>query len=116
MAWMNAKDFESGFYFNAIPARGVDLEFSVEGSEPVYVSGVTAHAYPDAMYREFENGVVLANPTPRAYTFDLAKLFPGKSFRRLKASPLQDIATNNGASAAGSLTLPPDDGLFLARR
>ena len=67
------------------------------------------------MYREFERGLVLANPSPRPYTFDLATLFPGRSFRRIQGSPRQDPATNNGAPVAGTLTLGPKDALFLVR-
>jgi hypothetical protein len=67
------------------------------------------------MYREFERGLVVANPSPRPYAFNLEKLFPGKTFRRLKGSSLQDRAANNGAAVRGVLELGPKDALFLIK-
>ncbi|MCL5745301.1 MAG: hypothetical protein M1541_15470, partial [Acidobacteria bacterium] len=115
MTWVNAKDFTSGFYFSNLNASTVDLEFVIEGSDPVWIEGISAYAQPDAMYREFENGIVLANPAPHAYTFDLARIVPGKKFRRLQASPAQDTAVNNGAPVSGPVALQAKDALFLIR-
>jgi len=116
MTWLAAEDFRSGFYFCDVRSPRADLEFTVEGSEPVWIATVTAHAGPDAMVREFEGGVVLANPSPRPYTFDLADLFRGRAFRRLRGSSRQDPETNNGAAVGGTVTLGPKDALFLADR
>jgi len=113
--WVNAKEFTSGFYFNDVRSAQVDLEFVMESAEPVWISTVTAHASPDAMFREFEHGLVLANPSPRPYIFDLAKLLPGGQFRRLKATPQQDPIANNGELVGESLTLQAQEGLFLLR-
>ncbi len=116
MTWVNESEFRPRFYFSDVKARRVDLEFTIEGSEPVWISGLTAHARADAMYREFERGVVLANPSPRPYLFDLGTLFPGQSFRRLRGSPGQDPQTNDGALVGSEIELPPKDALFLVRR
>lgn len=89
------------------------LEFVIEGKEPVCISDITAHAHPDAMYRRFEKGLVLANPSPRPYTFEMKKLFANTTFRRLKATANQDTDTNNGNPIGESLTLEPKEGLFL---
>ncbi|MHC4681212.1 MAG: hypothetical protein ACYTEK_21230, partial [Planctomycetota bacterium] len=35
MTWVNGADFDSGFYFANIDSDEIDLEFTVEGSEPV---------------------------------------------------------------------------------
>ena len=113
--WVNTKEFTSGFYFNDVRPPKVDLELVMESAEPVWISAVTAHASPDAMFREFEHGLVVANPSPRPYTFDLAKLFPGGQFRRLTATPQQDPIANNGGLVGESLTLGPQEGLFLRR-
>ena len=115
MTFIDEKPFVSTLYFSAVRSPQVSLEFQVEGPEPVWLDSVGAHARPDVMYREFERGLVLANPSPRPYTFDLATLFPGRSFRRIQGSPRQDPATNNGAPVAGTLTLGPKDALFLVR-
>ena len=115
MTWTGPKDFQSAFYFDAVRGGHVDLEVTVEGPEPVWVSRLTAHAHPDAIYREFEHGLVLANPSPRPYTFDLARLLPGRTFRRLAGSGRQDTATNNGSPVGPKVTLAPKDALFLVR-
>jgi hypothetical protein len=67
------------------------------------------------MYREFDNGVVLANPAPHPCTFDLAKRFPGQTFRRLRGSSRQDTEANNGKPVGAKVTLGPKDALFLVR-
>jgi len=115
MTWVGREDFESGFYYNHVASGTVDLEFSIEGTEPLWISRIEAHAAADVMYREFENGVVLANPAPHPYTFDLTKRFPGQTFRRLRGSSRQDPETNNGQRVEATVTLGPKDALFLVR-
>ena len=115
MTWVGGKRFTSAFTFTDVRSRRVDLEFEVEGVEPVWIEEVRAYAHTDAIVREFERGAVLANPSPRPYTFDLAKLFPGKRFRRLRGSSRQDPQTNNGQPVGAPLTLAPKDALFLTR-
>jgi len=114
MTWANGKWFEAGFYFRDIRSQSVDLEFEVEGGEPVWLSNITVHAHPDAVYRVFEDGIVLANPSHHEYTFNLEAITPGRGYRRLVASSMQDTGTNDGSSVGGSVTLGPLDGLFLA--
>ncbi len=116
MTWLGREDFTSGFYFPDVRSKFVDIEFVIEGAEPVTLSRLTAHAHPDVIYREFENGLVLANPSPRPFDFDLASLFPGKRFRRIQASSQQDTATNDGSPVGRKVRLGPKDALFLARR
>ncbi len=115
MTWVNEKDFDSGFYFSKIESDSVDLDFVVEGSEALSITRIQAHAHPDAIYREFERGLVLANPSPRPYEFDLAELSPGRTFRRLRGSRMQDPVANDGAAVGDKLTLGPKEGLFLIR-
>ena len=67
------------------------------------------------MYREFEHGLVLANPSDHPYEFDLAELFPGESFTRIQGSANQDRETNDGSPVDGKVRLQARDGLFLAR-
>ena len=115
MTWVNGDAFDSSFYFSNIDSPEVDLEFTVEGSEPVLICGIKAYAHPDVIYREFQNGLVLANPASRPYGFDLAALFPGQTFRRLRGSPTQDTICNDGSIVGGRLQLGPKEGLFLVR-
>ena len=115
MTWVNDKTFQSGFYYQHVKTETVDLAMTVEGSEPVHIQSVTAHAHPDAVYREFEHGVVLANPSRRPYTFDLQQLSPGRQYRRISATASQDTKTNNGQAVGATVTLGERDALFLKR-
>jgi len=115
MTWTGSRAFTSGFYFRDVRSRRIDLAFEVEGDERVWLSDLTVHAHPDVVYREFERGVVLANPSDRDFTFDLDALFPGRAFRRLRGSSRQDPAANDGSAVSGKLTLQSKEGLFLVR-
>jgi hypothetical protein len=115
MTWTGKRAFRSGFYFSRVRSPKVDLEFTIEGREPVWLTHLTAHAHPDAIYREFEDGLVLANPAPREYTFRLGTLLAGKTFRRLAGSSKQDPKTNDGSAVTETLTLEDRAGLFLIR-
>jgi hypothetical protein len=115
MTWVGRGAMTSGFYFRDVRSRAVDIGFEVEGAAPVTVESVTAHARPDAMYRVFERGLVLANPSPRPYEFRLSELTPGRRYRRIKATARQDTAVNTGAEVGGVVRLGPMDALFLVR-
>jgi hypothetical protein len=116
MTWIDGRAAESGFYFRHVRSRRIDITFAVEGNAPVSVESVSVHAHPDAMYRAFEKGLVLANPSERPYTFDLRSLAPGRRYRRLRATPSQDAATNTGRPVGDSLTVGAKDAIFLVRR
>jgi hypothetical protein len=115
MTWVNDRLFTSTFYYRHVQSETVNLSVTVEGSPPVTIRCVTAHAHPDAIYREFENGLVLANPSHWPYTFDLQRLTPGRRYRRLQATPAQDVETNNGQPVGTTVTLGERDALFLLR-
>jgi hypothetical protein len=115
MTWVNDKDFTSGFYFRDVHSRSVDLQFVVEGADAVIISSLAVFAHPDAIYREFEHGLVAANPSPHPYAFKLAELVPGRSYRRLRGSSRQDPVANNGSQVVGDLTLEAKDAIFLVR-
>lgn len=112
-AWANQKEFTFRHY--ASDWQGTELAFVVESNAPIWISDVRAYAFQDVMYREFENGLVLANPSARPFTFDLRTLFPNKAWRRIKGSSKQDPTTNNGAAVDASLTLPAKDAIFLVK-
>jgi hypothetical protein len=116
MTWIGDRPFRSSFYFSALAAPTVELQWTVEGPEPIWLSAVGVHPSPDAIYREFEHGLVLGNPAPHGYCFELARLLPGRKFRRLRGSAEQDPTTNNGSAVDGPVTLGPKDGLFLIRQ
>jgi hypothetical protein len=93
----------------------LDLEFTIEGHQPVEILDVSAHEAADVTMREFEHGVVLATPSAKAYRFDLQKLFPGQKFRRLTGTQGEDLETNSGEMVKGPLTLEARDALFLLK-
>ncbi len=113
--WANEKAFTATFYFKDVGPGPVDLSFEVEGDRPVFFERLSTHSATDAMYREFENGAVFANPSTRPYTFDLGDLLPDASFRRLEGSEGQDPQTNDGQPLGKKLTLDSKDGLFVVR-
>ena len=113
MTWVNEKAFTSTFCFSEILSPTLDIEFIIEGGEAISVSSLSAHTHADAIYRLFEHGLVLANPSPRPYTFNLAEISPGNQYQRLSGSPAQDPKTNSGESVGAQVTLPPKDALFL---
>ena len=116
MTWVNDREFTSGFYFSDIRSKTVDLAWQVEGPEPVWIKSIHAFGHPDVIYREYEGGLVLANPSPRPYTINLQRLCPNVRFRRLKGSSLQDPETNDGSTVSGHVTLKPVEGLFLTKQ
>ena len=93
----------------------MDLKLSVEGGEPVTIEKVSVHAHPATMYRRFERGIVLANPSRQPWTFDLSQLSPGVRYQRIAGTAQQDAEVNNGQPVAEQLTLGDRDALFLMR-
>lgn len=114
-SFLHGQSFTAVFTFRRLPPGPVEIEFTCEGSAPLWIESITAHAAPDAIVRPFDGGLVLANPSLHPVTFDLAALFPGERFRRLEGTPRQDPATNNGEPVGPRLQLPAEDGLFLRR-
>jgi len=107
--------FQSFFYQRNVPAGDVDVVIVAEGAQAIGIEAMAIHAASDCMVREFEHGVILANPSFAPRAFVLATLFPGKSFHRLTATAAQDAKTNDGSRVAGVVTLPPKDALFLIK-
>jgi hypothetical protein len=102
------------FHFNHVPANvPLELACEFEGGEPVVIEELSVHAAGGAMAREFDHGVVLVNPSLGEQTFELTRLFPGRSFRRFQATANQDTTVNNGQPAGASVTLGSLDGAFL---
>ena len=114
-ALVDGKPFVAVFYFRNLKGNSVDVELCLESNEPMWLESLAAYAAPDAMYREFERGVVIANPGVSLFTFKLAELLPGRSYRRILGTELQDPVANNGKLVGGSVDLPALDALFLVR-
>jgi hypothetical protein len=112
-SWLNEMSFPYEYYLDNVQGDRVTIEIKAEDEKAVHIESVEAYAHPDACYRRFEHGLVLANPSPRPYTFDLETLLPGVHYRRLQASAHQDPKTNDGSTAGAKVTVGPKDGLFL---
>ncbi|MCF7848974.1 MAG: hypothetical protein K9M45_09005 [Kiritimatiellales bacterium] len=115
MSYVNNNPFTSRFFFPKVNRRFADIRVTIEGTEPVVIESISGHAAPDAVYREFEKGLVLANPGLESFTFDLEKIAAGKKYRRFKATSKQDTVANNGQPVGKTVTLGAKDGLFLVR-
>jgi hypothetical protein len=113
MTWCNGTDFEAFFYCNHVPEGRVILEIEMEGGAPVWIDRISAHAAPDVQYREFENGVVVANASGSAVSIQASKLWPHRQLSRLHGSVSQDPKINDGSPIGMSIELPAKDALFL---
>ncbi len=113
--WVGPDPFEASFYFQDVGPGRVSIRFEVEGRGRVYFERMTAHSAADGRYREYEGGIVFANPSTRPYTFELATLFPEADLQRIQGSPNQDPDFNNGDALGNQVTLSPRNGLFVAR-
>ncbi len=103
----------------ATGTREVNLVFRLpknQGGKPFYLRNLTIHSAAPALQREFENGMVLVNPSLDDVTFSLAPNGAVILWRRLQGSPDQDPATNDGqVILSPDLTLSERDALFLIR-
>jgi hypothetical protein len=118
--WAGSEPFEASLYYKEVGPGTIDLKFEVEGNQPLYLLSMKAHSAADARYREYENGVVFANPSTREYTFDVGLLFEdllasGVTLRRIDGSDNQDPLTNDGSALGQQLTLPAKDALFVEK-
>lgn len=114
--WLGPEPFTSGFYFRNLKPGNYGLVIEVEGSQPIHIERLSVHEAPDARYRAFEHGLVLANPSGHDVTFDLSQIAPGRRFQRIRGTTAQDPAANNGQPVGERVVLPPVDALFLLER
>ncbi|WP_153558601.1 hypothetical protein [Roseimaritima sediminicola] len=113
---VDGEPFEAIFYFRDVPAGTLRFRCEVEGQEAVTVYEHSLHQAADLVVREFEQGVVLANPSNRSAAFDLASLFPNQILRRLEATKRQDQSVNNGEPVGRVVRVEARDALFLLKK
>jgi hypothetical protein len=113
--WVGGEAFEASLYFQEVGPGRVNLRFEVEGEQQVIFESLRAHSATDGRYREYEGGVVFANPSTRSYIFDVGTLFPGVTLRRIQGSNNQDPQTNDGSVVGEQLTLAAKNGLFVVK-
>ncbi|MFC2116428.1 T9SS type A sorting domain-containing protein, partial [Bacteroidota bacterium] len=108
---------EMSFYYrHAGPANGtVEIEF--EGYEKVWIKDFTVHNAQDVMAREFENGVVLVNPSADPFLFNIPEMFPNKSFRFIEGNKYEEFIglNNTGNPVQGPVLLNAHSGQFLVK-
>jgi len=115
MTQSNGEWFPATFYFRDIQSDQLNVEFTMESSQPMWLSDFTVHAHPDAMARVFKNGVVLANPAHHDYTFNLAEVLPQDlPLFRIQGTSKQDQRVNNGQAVGKTITLGQRDAIFLS--
>ncbi len=107
--------YPCAFYFREAGDALVDIKIEIEGNGRISLKNLMLFNAAQAICREFENGVVLVNPSLEHYQFNLANLFPGKRFKRLTSTSTNEEQVNNGSLVNQQVTVPPIDGLFLIR-
>lgn len=113
--WADAEPFTAIFLFRDAPPGRATLVITAEGGADLVLHRLTAHAGRGTMLREFDNGLVVANPSLHADEVDLPPLQPGWCFRHIDGQPGQDREVNNGAPAGRSLVVPNRDARFLVK-
>jgi len=113
-SWLGTAPFQAGFAFGEVRPPHVELELRGEPGALVRLRRLTVHAAPDAMSRQFEAGLVLANPGRQPYRFRLPPAPAGRVWRRLRGSSRQQPAVNDGRVERNEVELGGRDGLFLS--
>ena len=118
--WIGPKWDETFAFITGIDWAVSDIEFrfgAATGVAPAYVKDVRVYVGSLAMSRLFERGVVLLNPSVcDAYVFDLGRLYPGATFRRIDGDHPRGVGVNTGATVGRNVVVPAKDGLFLVRQ
>ena len=99
------------FYYRKVSGRKLDFLIEVEGGHDFSIRNFRVNASPSLLYREFENGVVLVNPSLNWHTFRLHELFGEQTFSRLKGRRFP----NDGSRVGNSIEIGPLDGVFLKK-
>jgi hypothetical protein len=117
------------FYFRNIGSADTPVKITVEVEEQgeFAIRNFTAHSGPCTMAREFENGVVLINPSYDEYSFNLDQLFPDlNGVRRIQAlekdiersRDKQEVLSYNNGEKINNLSnvkVPGLNALFLIK-
>jgi hypothetical protein len=119
-SWAGGEPFEATLYYQDVGPGTVHLKSVVEGGQRVFFEKITAHSAADGRYREYEGGIVFANPSTREYTFNVGVLFKelldsGVMIRRIEGTANQDPLTNDGSEVGEQLTLSAKNALFVEK-
>lgn len=100
---------EQTFLYRNVAGKDLSFEIEVEGQGAFRLKDFRILASSGAFYREYENGLVLVNPSLNEYTFDLDRICPDSVFRRIKGRS----QLNDGSQVRGKITVAPADAMFL---
>lgn len=114
-SYANGNKFNSVFYFYNVQQKSFELKIKIEGGAPFLIHSIEAYSHPDVVAREFEHGVIVTNPSPNPYQFNLVEIFGDDHFQRLKGSTNQDPVTNDGSDSGSIVELNGRDALFLIK-
>jgi len=108
---------EMTFYYREAGPANVIVNIEFEGYEKVRIKDMTIHNEPDVMLREFDNGLVLINPSSKRYLFNIPKMFPDQSFRYYQGNVWEEFIglNNKGQIVQGPVSLNSHRGLFLVK-
>ena len=105
--------FHAVLGYHDIGPGPIQITFTIDGDAPLRLRGLRMFAAPEAIARGFTKGAMFANPSRHEVTFDVAALFPGRSFTRITGNVDQDPVTNDGRGVGSTLTLGPLDALVV---
>lgn len=104
--------FESTFCYRKVGGRELEISIEMEGQGDFAIKNIRIMDQTSAIIREFENGIVLANPSLSDYKFDLSP-YSSSKFRRIEGKEYP----NNGdlVDSTNGVVLGPCEGLFLVK-
>ena len=120
LGWSTTQDFTPVSFCFREPTADVRIaiQLTIQGQQTVHIRNFIIRDATEVLARHYEHGVVLCNPNDRTpWTFDLAKLFPGVTLRRIAGSDYDKHMTqeNNGIKVGPTVTLKPQTGIFLVK-
>ncbi|WP_282167758.1 hypothetical protein [Shewanella japonica] len=102
MTWSGNNLFKSRFYFKQLKAGLNNLKFESDAEE-IYISEMKITSGAEVMYREFENGLVIANPFRKPISVDIADF--------TEREPL--LINNRRDKNKGTVTIGAKDAVFI---
>lgn len=118
------------FYFRNAGNNDKPLKIIFEAEEQgeFAIRNISVHNAPATVVREFENGIVMVNPSLNSYDFNLKRLFPKQEkYQRIKIDmsnvenldgDLIEVSSYNNGEIIGNtskVTLPALNALFLIK-
>ncbi|MDO6617640.1 hypothetical protein [Shewanella sp. 6_MG-2023] len=102
MTWSGNNVFESRFYFKQLKAGLNNLQFESDAEE-IHISDLSITSGAEVMYREFENGLVIANPFRKPILLDIADFTERKNL----------LIDNRKYEKKDTITIKAKDAIFI---